>query len=137
MRLRTIYLIFSVIALVLGFSRYYYQQGLSQGQLDCAEGKAESAQSQLSQFVSASQQLAINANRASKTLSVKIAARTAADQHSTQEIRYVLKTVTRNRCEFPPDVMHQLEQARLRANQAATSGIGGELPSSSSTGEQQ
>ncbi|QBH95758.1 hypothetical protein EKN56_06405 [Limnobaculum zhutongyuii] len=136
MRLRTIYLIFSVIALVLGFSRYYYQQGLSQGQLDCAQGKAESAQSQLSQFVSASQQLATNANRASKTLSVKIAARTAADQHSTQEIRYVLKTVTRNRCEFPPDVMHQLEQARLRANQAATSGIGSGLSPSASTGEQ-
>ncbi|WP_140919140.1 hypothetical protein [Limnobaculum xujianqingii] len=135
MQLRTVYLIFSVIALVRGFSRYYYEKGYSEAELACAERQASTAQNQLNQFVKASQQLAADAYVVSQAVSAQMTAITVINQESTREIRYELKNRADARCQYSADIMQQLDNARQRANQAATSGFGGSLSASGTAGK--
>lgn len=111
---------------VIWYARHdAYNEGVSKAALACAEAKTQKAADSLNQFIASTQALTSQANTASRQLAIQIAARAAADDQSSREIRDALKktAAARVNCVFDADIMQQLATARERAATAAASGI--------------
>jgi transcriptional accessory protein Tex/SPT6 len=102
-----------------------HKQGLADARLECSKGQTQQAADSLSQFITSTQELTSQANTASRQLAIQIAARAAADDQSSREIRDALKktAAARVNCVFDADIMQKLAAARERAATAAASGI--------------
>lgn len=107
-----------------------WSAGYSSGK---AEAEADQHQSQVQDYRSllddSAAQLA-QSQQASQALFGRLAGRSQYDEKVTKELRDVLaeSAATRAACRFAADVMQQLDDARLRATQATTSGLGATLP---------
>lgn len=115
-----------LIVLTIGFIYAAgHKQGLADARLECSKGETQQAADTLNQFVAGTRELTAQANAASRQLAQQIAARAAADDQSTKEIRDALKktAAARVNCVFDDDVMRQLAEAQQRAAAAATHGF--------------
>ncbi|MBO1548749.1 hypothetical protein [Yersinia pseudotuberculosis] len=112
---RGVYLVCSIIVLVGGFSKYYYDQGVATATLTCQIGNNQRSEQALNHLITQSQRLTDQANLASLALSKQVAARQQADEQTTKELRYALRqTATqRSHCVFAPDILQQLDTARI------------------------
>lgn len=117
--------------LILGTFWFIWHQGYERGagdvRLEVADQKAQQAADSLNQFIDGARQLTAEANKASNALAAQVAARQAADQQSTREIKDALKKTAPQRvmCVFDDDVMQLLREARQRAATAAADGLSG------------
>ena len=118
-------------ALGLGTLWFIWHQGYERGsgdvRLEVASQKTLEAGDALNQFIAGAKQLTAEANQASNALAAQVAARQAADQQSTREIKDALKKTASQRvmCVFDDDVMRLLREARQRAATAAADGLSG------------
>lgn len=130
--------------LILGTFWFIWHQGYERGagdvRLEIANQKTREAGDALNQFIDGAKQLTAEANKASNALAAQVAARQAADDQSTREIKSALKKTAPQRvmCVFDDDVMQLLREARQRAATAATDGLSGrndrEVPASGGSG---
>lgn len=107
-----------------------YLLGRSEGSA-AATSQCQKAQlNDLQAVIESTKGLTASANEASQALGKTISERQQADAKATKEIRDALKATAGQRaaCVFDDDVMQQLESARKRAANAATSGIRGAVP---------
>ncbi|MGR9068632.1 hypothetical protein [Klebsiella pneumoniae] len=104
-----------------------YERGAGDVRLEVANQKTREAGYALSQFIAGAKQLTAEANKASNALAAQVAARQAADEQSTREVKNALKKTASQRvmCVFDDDVMQLLREARQRAATAAADGLSG------------
>jgi hypothetical protein len=113
-----------------------WSAGYSAGQ---AQGAADFHKSQASDYRAllddSTAQLA-RSHQSSLELFARLSSRTQYDEKVTKDLRNVLaeSAATRAACRFAADVMQQLDDARQRAAQAATGGLGATLPDSGGGG---
>ncbi|MDH1962333.1 hypothetical protein N5J21_21850 [Klebsiella quasipneumoniae] len=117
-----------------------YERGADDVRLEVANQKAREAGDALNQFIDGAKQLTAEANQASNALAAQVAARQAADEQSTREVKNALKKTASQRvmCVFDDDVMQLLREARQRAATAAADGLSGgddrKVPASGGSG---
>lgn len=117
-----------------------YSEGLAAARLECSKGQTQQAADALNQFIAGARQLTAEANKASNALAAQVAARQAADEQSTRELKDALKKTASQRvkCVFDDGVMQLLRAARERAATAAADGLSGgndrEVPASGGSG---
>lgn len=104
-----------------------YERGAGDVRLEVANQKTREAGDALNQFIDGAKQLTAEANQASNALAAQVAARQAADEQSTREVKNALKKTASQRvmCVFDDDVMQLLREARQRAATAAADGLSG------------
>lgn len=123
------YLLLAV--LVLGTLWFIWHQGYERGagdvRLEVASQKTREARGALQGLIDGARQLTGEANKASNALAAQVAARQAADEQSTREVKNALKKTASQRvmCVFDDDVMRLLREARQRAATAAADGLSG------------
>lgn len=123
------YLLWGV--LILGTFWFIWHQGYERGagdvRLQVANQKTREAGDALRKFIDGAKLLTAEANKAGNALAAQVAARQAADQQSTREIKDALKKTASQRvmCVFDDDVMRLLREARQRAATAAADGVSG------------
>ncbi|HFF8580244.1 TPA: hypothetical protein ACGEYZ_004462 [Klebsiella pneumoniae] len=123
------YLLWGV--LILGTPWFIWHQGYERGagdvRLEVANQKTREAGGALQKFIDGARLLTAEANKAGNALAAQVAARQAADQQSTREIKDALKKTASQRvmCVFDDDVMRLLREARQRAATAAADGLSG------------
>jgi len=98
-----------------------YQRGLAEGAEQCQAADVARLDAALRQIPT----LTAAAQQASRALEQTIAARRAADQTSTRELRHALaqSAAARADCVLPADVVQQLAAARAAAARAAAAGV--------------
>lgn len=117
--------------LILGTFWFIWHQGYERGagdvRLEVALQKTREAGDALQKFIDGAKLLTAEANKAGNALAAQVAARQAADQQSTREIKDALKKTASQRvmCVFDDDVMRLLREARQRAATAAADGLSG------------
>ncbi|EMI1355405.1 TPA: hypothetical protein MNL42_005228 [Klebsiella pneumoniae] len=104
-----------------------YERGAGDVRLEVATQKTREAGDALQKFIDGAKLLTAEANKAGNALAAQVAARQAADQQSTREIKDALKKTASQRvmCVFDDDVMRLLREARQRAATAAADGLSG------------
>lgn len=118
-------------ALMLGSVWFIWHQGYERGagdvRLEVANQNTREAGDALQKFIDGAKLLTAEANKAGNALAAQVAARQAADQQSTREIKDALKKTASQRvmCVFDDDVMRLLREARQRAATAAADGLSG------------
>lgn len=123
------YLLWGV--LILGTLWFIWHQGYERGagdvRLEVANQKTREAGDSLQKLIDGARLLTAEANKAGNALAAQVAARQAADQQSTREIKDALKKTESQRvmCVFDDDVMRLLREARQRAATAAADGLSG------------
>ncbi|MCZ3467586.1 hypothetical protein LRS20_01530 [Klebsiella pneumoniae] len=123
------YLLWGV--LILGTFWFIWHQGYERGagdvRLEVANQNTREAGDALQKFIDGAKLLTAEANKAGNALAAQVAARQAADQQSTREIKDALKKTASQRvmCVFDDDVMRLLREARQRAATAAADGLSG------------
>lgn len=104
--------------------------GVAEGRADAKAAQDSRAVQDLTALIDANSGLVKQAAAASREMRRAMAARGAADDKTTKELRDALASTADSRagCVFPADVMRQLATARDRAAQAAAGGVLGALP---------
>lgn len=117
-----------LLAVATGVGGYVYGHG--NGVLAESAKRDGQAVQQLTQLITAHQDLVKQSGSASRAMRTALATRAQHDDQTTREFRDALASTSDSRagCVFPAGVMRDLATARDRAAQASASGIKGTVP---------